>query len=236
MDFADPTQSVTATLDGPVLAALAVAARPLSVGEVAGRAARGSEIGVRKSLARLVEQGVVIATEIGNRRIYSINPDHVAAPIAQLLANLRLEVWRRMHEAIAKWRPSPFYACVFGSAARGDGSAESDVDVLLVHGVRQGERYPRGGSRGSASILASGEEVIAIPWNDRDFERWTRNTDQFRESVRGWTGNRAQFVEMSIFEWRALQRSKSALAQEILRDAVPLFDKQFIKPDLGSKL
>jgi hypothetical protein len=35
VDFTDPTRSVTATLDGPVLAVLALAGKPLTVGEVA---------------------------------------------------------------------------------------------------------------------------------------------------------------------------------------------------------
>jgi hypothetical protein len=44
MDLTDPTRSITGTLDGPVLAVLAEAGRPLTVGEVAAQSARGSEI------------------------------------------------------------------------------------------------------------------------------------------------------------------------------------------------
>jgi predicted nucleotidyltransferase len=232
MDLTDPTKSITSTLDGPVLAALATSGRALSVSEVAMAAARGSELGVRKSLARLVQQGVVIATEIGNRRIYSLNSDHVAAPIARQLADLRLTLWGLMRGAVAKWRPTPFYACVFGSAARGDGSEESDIDILLIHAPRQGERYPKRGSRRAQNaLIAVSEEMLAVPLTARDFERWTRNADKFRESVRGWTGNRVQLLQMSIFEWRESVSSKSAISEEILRDAVVLYDKQIIKTE-----
>jgi hypothetical protein len=41
MDLSDPTRAITATLDGAVLAALAVAGKPLTVGQVAEQAARG---------------------------------------------------------------------------------------------------------------------------------------------------------------------------------------------------
>jgi hypothetical protein len=51
MDLSDPTRSVTPTLDGSVLAVLAAAGHPLTVGQVAAKAARGSEIGIRRSLA-----------------------------------------------------------------------------------------------------------------------------------------------------------------------------------------
>src|SRR5580700_10723525 len=117
MDLTDPTRAVTATLDGPVLAALAGAGKPLTVGQVAAQTPRGSEIGVRRSLARLVDQGIVRATEMGRNRVHELNRDHVAAPIAEALAGLRLETWKRMREKLATWNPKPLYGCVFGSAA-----------------------------------------------------------------------------------------------------------------------
>lgn len=82
MDLSDPTRAVTATLDGPVLAVLAGAGKPMTVGEVAALTPRGSEIGVRRSLARLVEQGIVRATEMGRNRVHELNREHVAAPVA----------------------------------------------------------------------------------------------------------------------------------------------------------
>ena len=142
MDLTDPTRAVTSTLDGPVLAVLAQAGRPLTVGEVAAQTARGSEIGVRKSLSRLVGEGIVRATLMGRNRVHELNRAHVAAPVADLLAGLRLELWRRLRETVAAWDPKPVYAYVFGSAARGDGGPESDIDLLLVHPPVPGEVVP----------------------------------------------------------------------------------------------
>ena len=132
MDLTDPTRAVTATLDGPVLAVLAVAGKPLTAGEVAALTPRGSEIGVRKSLARLVEQGIVRATEMGRNRVHELNREHVAAPVAEALAGLRLALWRRFRSTLGGWNPKPTYGCVFGSAARGDGDVRSDIDLLLI--------------------------------------------------------------------------------------------------------
>src|SRR5664280_900605 len=73
MDFGDPTRSVIPTLDGPVLAVLARSGRPLTVGEVAAQTPRGSEIGVRRCLGRLVDQGIVQAMEMGRNRVHQLN-------------------------------------------------------------------------------------------------------------------------------------------------------------------
>jgi hypothetical protein len=174
-----------------------------------------------------VVQGTVIATEIGNRRIYELNRKHVAAEIATLLAGLRPEMFKRMRQAIARWNPGPLYACVFGSAARGDGTTESDIDLLAVHSPQKGERSPRGRSGKPADIFwAAGEETFSIPMSDREFRKWTDNVDGLRNSVQHWTGNRLQVVELSIFQWRDMQRKKNPLAQEISRDAIVLLDRQ----------
>jgi predicted nucleotidyltransferase len=133
MDVSDPTKAVTPTLDGPVLAVLAAAGRPMTVADVAAQAVRGSEIGIRRCLARLVSQGLVRATTIGRSQVHELNREHVAAPVAELLAGLRLDLWSRMRSRIEEWPVQPLVATVFGSAARGDGDEDSDIDLLLVH-------------------------------------------------------------------------------------------------------
>jgi predicted nucleotidyltransferase len=223
MDLADPTRAVTGTLDGPVLAVLANAGRPLTVGEVAAISVRGSEIGIRRSLARLIEQGLVRATEMGRNRVHELNRDHVAAPIAHLLAGLRLELWRRFRQTLQSWKPPPLYACVFGSAARGDGDSDSDIDLLLVHPPFPGENYPR---KKSHSIpdkpLGFATELTAVPLTERQVSKWRRQVDDLRVVVHGWTGNPLQVVEMSAFEWDDHRRRATDLFREIHRDAVEL--------------
>ncbi len=221
MDLADPTRSVTGTLDGPVLAVLAEAGRPLTVGEVAARSARGSEIGIRRCLARLSEQGVVRVTEMGRNRVHEINREHVAAPIALLLAGLRLELWKRFRQTLAGWRPRPVYACVFGSAARGDGDSDSDVDLLLVHAPFPGEHDPRRKSeRAGNRIPGLASELIAAPLTERQVSKWHRQVDELRGAVQAWTGNLLQVVDLSVFEWDEHRRRKTALFREINQDAL----------------
>ena len=220
MDLTDLTRAVTPTLDGPVLVVLAQAGKPLTVGQVAAQMPRGSEIGVRKCLARLVGQGIVRATEMGRNRVHELNREHLAAPVAVTLAGLRLELWSRFRKTLGTWNPRPVYGCVFGSAARGDGNAESDIDLLLVHAPWPGESDLRRGSGGRDTVAAPATESSAAPLTERQLARWRRQVDHLRGLARGWTGNPLQVLEMPTFQWADHQRRHSALFREITRDAI----------------
>lgn len=223
VDLTDPTRALTPTLDGTVLSVLASAGRPLTVGEVAAQAVRGSEIGIRRSLGRLVDQGIVRATDIGRSRIYELNRQHLAAPVADLMAGLRLEMWKRFRDALAKWRPRPVYACAFGSAARGDGGPDSDIDILLVHPPFPGEKRP------SATTLRGVLGNLALDFGlpvttEADRSKWSNHLESLHEQVQNWTGNQLQIVDISAYEWARRQRVPEALWEEIDRDAIALFE------------
>jgi hypothetical protein len=201
---------------------LAQAGKPLTVGQVAAQMPRGSEIGARKCLARLVEQGIVRAAEMGRNRVHELNREHLAAPVAVILAGLRLELWSRFRKTLIAWNPRPVYGCVFGSAARGDGDAGSDIDLLLVHAPLPGESGPRRGSGAGDAIAAPATESSAAPLTERELVRWRRQVDHLRGLACGWTGNPLQVLEMSTFQWADHQRRQSALFREITRDAIEL--------------
>ncbi len=224
MDLSDPTRCVAPSLDTAILAALAAAGRPLTVGEVTEQAARGSEIGIRRSMSRLVEQGIVKATEMGRNRVHELNAEHVAAPIAELLAGLRIELWQRMRKELGGWNPRPSYACVFGSAARRDGNAESDIDVLLVHppfpGEKRRKRPPRQTIGELAGDLVDWWSVPPVE-NVRAVARWQSQIDRMHDLVRSWSGNQLQVIDVSIFDWTDKDHPLP-LFDEIRRDAVPL--------------
>lgn len=210
-----------ATLDGPVLAVLAGSGKPMTVGEVAALTPRGSENGVRRSLARLVEQGIVLATEMGRNRVHELNREHVAAPIAESLAGLRLMLWRRFRDTLGTWKPKPVYGCVFGSAARGDGNVHSDIDLLLVRAPVAGESGPRRSSDTLAKVVAGhGSEFAVDQLTKRQASRWPQQVGTLHELVPAWTGNPLQVVEMSTVEWADHRRWRTPLFTEIDRDAV----------------
>jgi DNA-binding transcriptional ArsR family regulator len=200
MDLSDPTRAVTSTLDGPVLAVLARSGRPLTVGEVAADAVRGSEIGVRRSLARLTEQGIVIAMQMGRNQVHELNREHLAAPIAEALAGLRAELWSRLRSLVAGWDPAPLYACAFGSAARGDGGPDSDIDVFVVHPPFTGETAPPGRMiRTMAAAAPHAGTLTAV--TPEDEQRWDAQIDQLHDRVFRWTGNTVQVLDVSASQW-----------------------------------
>jgi predicted nucleotidyltransferase len=217
VNLSDPTQAVTSALDGPVLAALAAAGRPLTVGQVAAAAARGSEIGVRRCLARLIEQGIVRATIMGRNQVHELNRAHIAAPIADQLADLRAELWRRFRQSIGAWAHLPVLATVFGSAARGDGEADSDIDLLLVHPPLDAEPSPRRVPKRLTRLMADMESAPLAGWEAQ--------TDALRDQVKSWTGNTLQIVDLAIYEYEQQSASRSPLLVNIERDGIELLDR-----------
>jgi hypothetical protein len=225
VDLTDPTRALTPTLDGPVLAVLAQAGRPLTVGEIAQQAARGSEIGIRRSVARLVEQGLVTATQMGRNLVHELNRDHVAAPAAAALADLRLELWKRLRETLSGWTEKPVHAAVFGSVARGDGGPESDIDLLLVHQPFPGDESPPASPAGWLALL--GAAAAAATGTSPSYSSplpntnaWHASVDALHRSVQRWTGNPLHTVELSTWQWFKLPTSDPALYEGIRRHGI----------------
>jgi len=157
---------------------------------------------------------------MGRNRVHELNRDHLAAPVAVTLSGLRLELWKRLRSTLSAWNPKPVYACVFGSAARGDGDSRSDIDLRLVHAPLPGENDPRrrsGGMEAAAGLVA---EFTTVQLTERQAAKWGRQVDELRGLVRGWTGNPLQAVELSTFQWASHRRQASAMFEEITRDAI----------------
>lgn len=128
MDVSMPITAVVPSLDGPVLAALAGTTTPMQLATVHTRAGRGSKSGVRSVLLRMVDEGLVLDVPGG----YVLNRDHLAAPAVELLATLHGELASRIRGAVGDWSIPPALVGMFGSAARRDGGANSDIDLLVV--------------------------------------------------------------------------------------------------------
>lgn len=79
-------------------------------------------------LLRMVDEGLVLEVPGG----YVLNRDHIAAPAVELLTTLHGELASRIRAAVEDWPTRPALVGLFGSAARRDGDASSDIDVLVV--------------------------------------------------------------------------------------------------------
>ena len=197
----------------------------MTVSEIAALAARGSEIGVRRSVGRLVEQGTVRATEVGRSRVDELNREHIAAPIAVALAGLRLKLWHNFRDVLARWKVRPIYACAFGSAARGDGGPDSDIDVLLVHPPFPGEKR-RGRSTTLRHMVGNVALDMTLPLTtNTDAAKWNGQLDNLHELVRNWTGNSLQILDISAYDWADRDNPSAILFDEIETDAVVLLQQ-----------
>lgn len=194
VDLHHPLAVVTPTVDGDVLAVLAGADAAFTGREVHRLVGRYSEAGVRNVLGRLVDQGVVVVEHIGPSYSYRLNRAHLAAPHIVGLAGLRAELLGRLRTCFAGWDPPPVFAALFGSAARGEMRAGSDIDLLIVR--------PDG--------------------VDPDDDRWTAQRDQLAGDVTRWTGNDTRPLEYGDTEARRALRRGAPVLREIRDVGIPL--------------
>lgn len=167
MELGRPFRVVTSTVDGDVLAVLAGADHEFTSAEMQRLIGARSVSGVRKAVARLVAQGVVVERRAGGVVAYRLNREHLAAAYLAGIAGLRQEFITRLTGLIAAWASPPVYAALFGSGARGDMSVTSDLDILLVMS------------------------------DDVDRDCWDRQISDLTSTVHGWTGNDPRVLEFT---------------------------------------
>jgi predicted transcriptional regulator len=193
MNVAKPFEAVSSSVDADVLVALSGSTMPRSGREVARRAKR-STTGVQHALDRLVEHGLVDRMEAGRTYLYTLNRNHLLAPVVEQMAEARNELVQRLRDEIGAWRPLPAHASLFGSAARGDGNTDSDIDLFVVRPTKV----------------------------DADDPAWSDQVNRLSRAVRGWTGNNAGVVELSEDELAQLRKDPPPVIDELRREAIDL--------------
>jgi hypothetical protein len=194
MDVSRPYSAVAPTVEGDVLVVLAGTTLPLTGRQVARLARRGSVAGVAKALERLGRQGLVTRLEAPPASLYTLNRQHVAAPVAEALAGLRSEFLGRLRDALLTWEIQPVHASLFGSAARGDGALDSDVDIFVVR---------------PASI-------------DDEDPTWSQQLAGISDLVFASTGNRAGIIDFAENDIEQMLDENPPVLDELRRDAIDL--------------
>lgn len=172
MDFRRPLSVVAPTLDGDVLGVLAGADEEFTGRGIHRVLGHGSEHGVRKAADRLVEQGIVTRRQAGQAKLYSLNRSHLAAPYVEGLGSLRSQLIERLKETVGAWKKPAAVVLLFGSVARGEAGAESDLDLLVVRRLDTKEELPRW--RDQLAVLEreatiwTGNEARVIEYAKRD--------------------------------------------------------------------
>lgn len=170
-----PLSTVTPTVEADVLRILARADAEFTVQALARMIEHRSPEGIRRALDRLVEQGVVARRSLGRAHGYTLNRSHLASPAIIALANLDIELHRRIRDRVGGWQVKPVYAAIFGSGARGEMRADSDIDLAFVFDGAVTDRMFDEISSLAADITA---------WTGNDTRPLIIGGDEFREGIR----------------------------------------------------
>lgn len=134
-----PYADVVPGVRGAVLATLAQLSVPVTVRALA-RHADVSPQGALQVVNELASAGIVSVTPAGRALMVSLNRDHLAVEPILGLVGLRARLVDRLANELVGW-PNLAGGWLFGSAARGDGNLDSDVDLLLVADHDLDERW-----------------------------------------------------------------------------------------------
>lgn len=201
MDVSRPHRVISHPLDSTVLRVLTGTNQALTGRQIARLASEGSQQGIWKALGRLVDAGVVEREEAGSSSLYTFNREHLAAPAIEMLTNLRGELLERLRQTFRDWQVRPVHASMFGSAARGDGDARSDIDLFIVR--------------------PDGVDVEDPTWRDQ--------LDKLANAVLHWTGNHAGIVELGERDLVQLRRRRPPVLEELDADAITLSSPDVMK-------
>lgn len=190
MDVGAPIADLIPGARGAVLSTLAQLAAPVTVRTLA-RHAGVSPQGALTLVNEFSRAGIVDVQPAGRSLMVSLNRDHLAVEPLVALVSSRARLVDRLTAELAGWEDLAG-GWLFGSAARGDGDTDSDIDLLLVAG---------------RSI---------------DSDRWERQTANLVSRVPAWTGNPVQLVEHTRRSFAALVRANNPLVAAVRSEGIPL--------------
>lgn len=194
MDLGRPASVALPAGTEAVLRVLAGSDAPLGVREVA-RLAGVSANRASQVLSELADHGVVLVDERGSGRLCRLNRGHLAAEPLLALVGMRGRLLELLRSEVASWSQRPLHVSLFGSAARGDGTAGSDLDLLVVR---------------------------PEPRTETDDDRWADRLYDSAERIFAATGNRAAWFVTTPSDLHRAVEANEPIVTEWRRDAVHL--------------
>ena len=191
MDFVRPIEAVIPGVPGRVLAVLAETTAELNLRTIA-RLSGVSHAQVSRVLPGLVELGLIERREAPPSSLFRLVPEHIAAGPLITLARGRDGVVEEMERVAAVLPIVPVSVIVFGSFARGEADAESDIDAVFVR--------PGG--------------------VDESDEPWTDSVELWRSRIHRVSGNLVEVLEVGSEEIGARLSSRQPVWHDIHRDGL----------------
>jgi predicted nucleotidyltransferase len=193
VDFVHPVQAIIPGAQGRILAVLAQVSTDLNLRTIA-RLSGLSPAQVSRVLPKLVDLGLVARRDVPPTALFRLVEDHVAGRAVLALARGRDAVVSELRRTATQVSPSPASITIFGSFARGEATADSDLDVLVVR-----------------PALAR--------WED---EGWASSFERWRQGAGRLTGNRVEVIEVGEEEVAELVRSRRSLWQDVVEEGITI--------------
>jgi predicted nucleotidyltransferase len=191
MDFARPIEAVVPGVQGRVLAVLAETTAELNLRTIA-RLSGVSLAQVSRVLPGLVGLGLVERREAPPSSLFRLVPEHVAAGPLVALARGRDGVVEEMGRVAAALPVVPVSVIVFGSFARGEADAASDIDTVFVRPVGV----------------------------DESDEAWADSVEQWRSQIHRISGNPVEVLEVGSEVVGARLSSRQPVWRDIRREGI----------------
>lgn len=134
---------------------------------------------VQRELRTLTRAGLLRRTKRGNQVFFQANPDCPTFPELRALVEKTMGAPVVLSRLLSPWRDRIRIALIYGSFARGEAGAESDVDLLVVGEVPALEL---------AAALRPAQErlrrdVNPVVFSPREFRDRVRREDHFTTAV-----------------------------------------------------
>lgn len=191
MDFVHPVQTVIPGVQGRILAVLAETTGELNLRTIAS-IADVSEAQVSRVLPGLVGVGLVERREAPPSALFRLVRDHIVAGPILALSRTRDRMIQQMRQIAESLPVPPASVIIFGSFARGEADAESDIDTLMIRPSGIGESD----------------------------EAWSASVQEWIDSVGEVSGNRVEVLEADEDEVPARLDPGGSVWQEIERDGL----------------
>lgn len=186
MDLTHPIRTLAPGLTGAVLEVLARTPRPLTGRAVQRRVSRpASQAGVQKALDRLADTGLVRQISVGRAVLNELNRDHALASSVLEVVEMDETVPVRIAGLVRAHAPGVSRALLFGSLARREARADSDVDLLLVwpDSIDRSVRWSAAADIAVAVTRLTGNPCIPLVYTDDEFSGLPERAPEFAASL-----------------------------------------------------
>ncbi len=187
MDYVRPVQALIPGVQGQILGVLAETTAQLNLTTIA-RLAGVSPAQASRVLPELVHLGLVERMEAPPSALFRLVDENLVGRLVRSMTDLRYVALRTVGDCSALQKPRPEHVIVFGSFARGEADADSDLDVVIVRPAAINDSD----SAWAASMVtlnqdltrALGNPVNILEVGAHDFDRRLKSRSELWRSIR----------------------------------------------------